>query len=220
MITIGIITLFPEIFTPLNCSIFYKGLEKNYWQLNLIDLKKYGDHVDDTPYGGGDGMLIRADIISQAIDDHITEYDHIIFTVPFGKRLQQNIVKDLSQHSSILIVCGRYEGIDYRIYDYYSKKYNVSFISIGDYILAGGELPAMVISESILRYHLLRWTALNEESFNNNGYLEAPQYTRPLIWNNLSVPDVLRSGNHKNINQWKLQQSLQQTQKYRPDLIE
>lgn len=217
---IGIITLFPEIFPgPLDCSILHKAQQLGYWQLNIIDLKKYHDHVDDTIYGGGDGMLIRADILSKAIDDHINNYDHIIFTVPFGQTLKQSLVNELSQHKSILIVCGRYEGIDYRIFHYYSQKYSTSFISIGDYIMAGGELPAMVITESIIRLHWLRWSVTTQESFNNN-LLEPPQYTRPLEWNGLKVPDVLLSGHHGKIAQWRYEKSLEYTKKYRPDLLD
>lgn len=221
----GIITLFPEIFPgPLNCSILHKGMMKGYWKLNIIDLKKYAEHVDDTPCGGGDGMIIRADIISQAIDDHINDYDHIIFLVPFGKPWNQSLVQEyFHSYKKILMVCGRYEGIDYRVYDYYNIHYSASFISIGDYIMAGGELPAMVIIESLLRLELLRWTALNQESFmitnNNCQLLEPPQYTRPIEWRSMAVPSVLLEGNHKLQNQWKLQQSIEQTKKYRPDLL-
>jgi tRNA (guanine37-N1)-methyltransferase len=217
---IGIITLFPEIFPgPLNCSILNKAQELGYWELNIIDLKQYHHHVDDTIYGGGDGMLIRADILGKAIDDHIKDYDHLIFTVPFGTPLQQSYVNDLSQYKSILMVCGRYEGIDYRIFEYYSQNYSTSFISIGDYIMAGGELPAMVITESIIRLHWLRWQVTKNESFSD-GLLEAPQYTRPLEWNGLKVPDVLLSGHHGKIAQWRSSESLKYTKKYRPDLLD
>ena len=215
---IGVITLFPEIFPgPLACSILYKGLEKEYWSLDIIDLKKYHHHVDDTIYGGGDGMLIRADILGQAIDEHMVHYEYLIFMVPFGQPWHQKAAQATSQYSSILFVCGRYEGIDYRIYEYYQSQYSVGFVSIGDYIMAGGEIPAMVVIESIIRLHWLRWKVTEEESFSNN-LLEPPQYTRPVQWKGLDVPEILLSGHHGKIAQWKHKKSLEQTKKYRPDL--
>lgn len=216
---VGVITLFPEIFPgPLGCSILYKGLEKKYWQLEIIDLKKYGDHCDDIIYGGGEGMLMRADILGKAIDDYINDYEHLIFMIPFGKPWTQQRAIQMAQYSSILMVCGRYEGIDYRIYEYYQQQYSVSFVSIGDYIMAGGEVPAMVIIESVIRLHWLRWQVTDNESFSH-GLLEAPQYTRPLEWKGLKVDEVLLSGHHKKIAQWRQEKSLEQTKKYRPDLL-
>jgi tRNA (guanine37-N1)-methyltransferase len=216
---IGVITLFPEIFPgPLACSILYKGLEKKYWSLEVIDLKKYHHHVDDTIYGGGEGMLIRADVLGQAIDEHMVNYEHLVFMVPFGKPWHQQTAQSFAQYASILIVCGRYEGIDYRIYEYYKSQYSVAFVSIGDYIMAGGEIPAMVIIESVIRLLWLRWKVTQEESFSQN-LLEPPQYTRPLEWKGLVVPEVLLSGHHGKIAQWRQQQGEAQTQQYRPDLL-
>ena len=222
---IGIITLFPEIFPgPIGCSVLKRGLIEKSWELCIINLKEYAAHLDDTPYGGGEGMIIRADILGKCIDDHISQYEELVFPVPFGIPWTQKQIEMIGKRKSLLFVCGRYEGIDYRIYQHYEAHYNVSYFSIGDYIMCGGELPAMVIIESLVRTHLLRPSVIQEESFStvgedNQRLLESPQYTRPENWRNLPVPPILLSGHHKNIAQWKLEQSLLCTKKYRPDLL-
>jgi tRNA (guanine37-N1)-methyltransferase len=170
-------------------------------------------------------MIIRADILGKCIDDYIEQYEELVFPVPFGIPWSQKQIETVGKKKSLLFVCGRYEGIDYRIYDYYAAHYSVSYFSIGDYIMCGGELPAMVMIESLIRTHLLRPSVVQEESFGRilggkHRLLESPQYTRPENWRDLEVPKVLLSGNHKNIAQWKHQQSLIYTEKYRPDLLE
>lgn len=220
---IGVVTLFPQIFPgPLNCSILGRGLKDNNWELNIYNMRSHNkQNVDSKLYGGGIGMLIKPDIVSDIINQQIN-YKLIIFLVPFGIRWTQNLCNKIkNKYSSILFVCGRYEGIDYRVFDTYEKK--AVFVSIGDFITCGGELPAMIIIESIIRLHLVNKIGTTFDTFslhnnenkyiNNSVYVEAPQYTKPFIWNNLSVPTVLISGNHKKIECWKNNESIKQLNK-------
>lgn len=208
MLEINIITLFPKLFEEYkNVLPLNRAIQNNIVKLNIINLRDYSidkrGTVDDKPYGGGIGMVLRPEPISQALNS-ISNKEEIIFLTPKGKIFNQNIASDLSTKKSITIVCGRYEGIDQRVID----NYQASEISLGEFVCAGGEAPAQVILESVVRLlpGVLEEEAISKESFQENK-IEHPQYTRPEEWNGLKVPDVLLSGNHAEIEKWKLQNS-------------
>ncbi len=226
MYRVKIITLFPNSFPGLlNAGVVGKALKKKIWSLKTIDPRKYskGNYkkVDDTTAGGGPGMILKADVIGKSIDacyKNIKSKDNypLIYLSPRGTPLTQSKVINFSKMKGINILCGRYEGIDQRILDFYP----IEEISIGDYILAGGEIASQVLVESIVR--MLPGTlgdikSASSETFSKD-LLEYPQYTRPKKWKNLSIPDILLSGNHRNISEWRLKQSEKLTQKVRPDL--
>ena len=220
---INILTLFPEEFTGIiNSSIIKRAIDAKVCEVNIIDYREYSNkknkRVDDYSYGGGAGMIIETQPIIDALKS-IDNYQNIkkIITSPIGKTYNQDKAIELSKEKEIIIVCGHYEGIDYRILDYVDEK-----ISIGDYILTGGEIAAMAIIDSIIR--LLPDALGNDESkidesFENN-LLEYPQYTRPVEFDGKKVPDVLLSGNHENIRKWRRYMSLKTTYTERPDLLE
>jgi tRNA (guanine37-N1)-methyltransferase len=223
MWNVSVITLFPEIF-PGSLEVSVVGNSLNTaWCLKLYNLRNYttNTRVDDTLYGGGAGMLLRSDVVGRAMEDvkvNIAAPLKIITTSPRGKKLNKEKIEDLTQnHSNIVILCGRFEGIDQRAIDYY----NIEEISIGDYVISGGELAAMVIIDACVR--TLPGVLGNEESILdesfNHGLLECDQYTKPRIWNGLEVPAVLLSGNHQEINKWRKSQSEEITKKLRPDLF-
>ena len=219
---IDILTLFPEMFAPLKSSMIGRALDNNLFELNLIDIREFSldkhKKVDDYVFGGGDGMLMTPQPLYDAIMSVKTDKSHVIYLSPKGRTLNQSIVKDISTtYDHLILVCGHYEGIDQRIIDLCIDEE----ISIGDYVLTGGELPAMVLVDSVLRYVpniLGNEHSATDESFSNNT-LEYPQYTRPRVFMGLEVPEVLISGNHKNIEEWKIEQSLKETKKRRPDLL-
>lgn len=214
-----IFTLFPEFFPNIvNFSIFNKALEKNIWKMDLFNIRDYAKNsriVDDTPYGGGAGMLLKAQPIADAIDRNINnpKLTKIIYPSPKGRIFNQRVAEKLSQnHQEIAIVCGRYEGIDQRVID----EYQMDEISIGNYIISGGELAAAVIMDGILRNIegvLGDKNSLDEESFGKgdnsefSNLLEYPQYTKPRIWRGREVPKILTSGNHAEIKKWKINNS-------------
>ena len=219
---IDILTLFPEMFEPLKESILGRAQEKGLFSVNLINIRDFSldkhKKVDDYIFGGGDGMLMTPQPLYDAIMSVKQDGSYIIYMSPKGTVLNQSKVKTLStSYSHLIIICGHYEGIDQRIIDLCVDEQ----ISIGDYVLTGGELPAMVLVDAVARYIpdvLGSNTSMVDESFSE-GLLEYPQYTRPREFMGLSVPDVLLSGNHKEIENWKKQQKELETQKYRPDLI-
>ena len=219
---IDILTLFPEMFAPLKSSMIGRALDNNLFELNLIDIREFSldkhKKVDDYVFGGGDGMLMTPQPLYDAIMSVKTDKSHVIYLSPKGRTLNQSIVKEISTtYDHLILVCGHYEGIDQRIIDLCIDEE----ISIGDYVLTGGELPAMVVVDSVLRYVpniLGNEHSATDESFSNNT-LEYPQYTRPRVFMGLEVPEVLISGNHKNIEEWKIEQSLKETKKRRPDLL-
>lgn len=217
---IDILTLFPESFEPLKQSIIGRAVEKNIIDINLINIRDFSKDkhkkVDDTPYGGGAGMVIRPDVVYDAYKSVYEPNAKVIYLSPQGKTLNQNIVQSLSKEEHLILLCGHYEGIDQRVID----EINPEEISIGDYVLTGGELPAMVLVDSVSRYveGVLNEASIEEESFTNN-LLEYPQYTRPEIFLGKKVPDVLLSGHHENIKKWRNQVSLQITKNKRPDLL-
>lgn len=225
---ITILTLFPEMFPgALAHSLPGKALGR-LWDLRIINIRDFATDkhktVDDTPYGGGAGMVMKPDIVDYALQYALSLYDsrpEIIYMTPRGKAFDHAIAKKISSNKSgIIFLCGRYEGIDQRVIDYWKLNYQMREISIGDYILFGGELPAMVVVETCLRFNagiMNNENSIEDESFAN-GLLEYPQYTRPISWNNITVPDILCSGNHKEIAAWRISQSEQITQSVRPDL--
>jgi tRNA (guanine37-N1)-methyltransferase len=217
----NIITLFPTCFPGnLGVSLINKAVSKLY-NLNIIDLKKYAHNyrVDDRPFGGEEGMLIQADILENTLLSNSlhSANNHIVYLSPRGKIFNQQMAYDLSHKEEITFICGRYEGIDNR----FLEKYNVQEISIGDFILCGGEVAAMVVLETIIR--LLPTCIKNAKSLEHESFssilLEHDQYTRPLEWSNMKVPSILLSGDHKKIQSWKFLNSFEITENRRPDLI-
>lgn len=216
-----VLTLFPEMFEPLKQSIIKRAAEKKLIDINLVNIRDFSEDkhnkVDDTPYGGGAGMLMKPDVVDRAYNSVKSENAKVIYLTPQGKTLNQKIVKDLSKREHLILLCGHYEGIDQRVLD----KIVDEEISIGDYVLTGGELPAMVLIDSVSRYveGVLSDGSTDEESFSN-GLLEYPQYTRPEVFNDVKVPDVLISGHHENIRKWRRERSLENTFKKRPEMLE
>ena len=216
-----VFTLYPEIFPgPLSKGLYGKALSKKLWNLNIVNIRDVAEDkhktVDDTPYGGGSGMLLKADVLARSLDQNINEGEKVIYLSPKGKKFDQKLALDLSKEKSISLICGHFEGVDERVL----TTRNIEEISIGDYILSGGETAAFVVIDSILR--LLPGVLGNEnsridESFEN-GLLEYPQYTKPQIWEEKSVPEVLLSGDHSKIKDWRLSQSEAITRVRRPDL--
>lgn len=227
MITFKILTIFPELFPgPLAASITGSALTKNLWEISAINIRNYAKDkhgtVDDTPYGGGAGMLLKADVLADAIDANPTK--KIIYLSPRGRVFNQKIAQELAKKNEIMILCGRYEGVDQRVLD----EYKIEEISIGDYVLSGGEIAAYPFIDAILRNVegvLGADESLAEESFgsqNNSDFenlLEYPHYTRPAIWRGHSVPEILTQGHHKKINEWRKEQAIAVTKKNRPDLL-
>ncbi len=221
---INLLTLFPEMFPGfLGHSLAGRALERGDWTFNAVQIRDFGEGkhqtVDDTPFGGGAGMVMRADIVDKALTS-IPNAGRKIYMSPRGKVLNQALVKELSAEPVLTILCGRYEGVDQRVLD----AQGFEEISIGDYVLSGGEVAALTMMDACIR--LLPGVMGNEatpdaESFGSEtgGLLEYPHYTRPAEWNGLSVPEVLKSGNHAEIAKWRKAQSLEITQKRRPDLI-
>ena len=221
-----VLTLFPEMFDILNESIIGRAKEKGLINVNLINIRDFSKNkhkkVDDTPYGGGAGMVIQPDVVYDAYKSVITnneksEKTRVIYMSPQGKKLDQQKVEELSKQEHLILLCGHYEGIDQRVLDSIVDEE----ISIGDYVLTGGELPAMVLIDSVSRYveGVLKDDSTTEESFSQ-GLLEYPQYTRPEVFEGQQVPEVLRSGNHQMIDKWRREQSLKRTLEKRPDLLE
>ena len=217
-----ILTIFPEIFPGfLGYSLTGRALKEGLWQLETVNIRDYAfdkhGSVDDTPCGGGAGMIMRPDVLGNAID-HNYEGGRIIYMSPKGKPLTQAKVKELSKFENLTIVCGRFEGIDERVIE----EYNIEEISIGDYVLTGGEQAAMIMIDAVVRLLpgvLGNAASTENESFEDN-LLEYPQYTRPVSWKGREVPEILMSGHHENIAKWQKQQALQITKERRPDLLE
>ena len=216
-----VLTLFPEMFECLKESIIGRAMEKDLIQINLINIRDFSKDkhkkVDDTPYGGGAGMVIRPDVVYDAYQSIQDKKARVIYLSPQGNVLNQEKVKELSKENHLILLCGHYEGIDQRVLDEIVDEE----ISIGDYVLTGGELPAMVLIDSVSRYvtGVLNEDSTKEESFSNK-LLEYPQYTRPEEFRGKKVPEVLISGHHKNIKEWREEKSLEVTKNKRPDLLE
>ena len=216
-----VLTLFPEMFEPIKQSIIGRAIEKKLIDINLINIRDFSKNkhkkVDDTPYGGGAGMVIRPDVVYDAFTSIDSKDAKVIYLSPQGKLLNQKKVEELSKESHLILLCGHYEGIDQRVIEDIVDEE----ISIGDYVLTGGEIPAMVLIDSVSRYveGVLANESVSEESFAQ-GLLEYPQYTRPEIFNNKKVPEVLLSGHHENINKWRKEQAFINTKNKRPELLE
>ncbi len=215
-----VLTLFPEMFDTLDQSIIGKAKEKQLIDINLINIRDFSKDkhkkVDDTPYGGGAGMVIKPDVVYDAYNSIENKNAKVIYMSPQGNILNQKKIEDLSKQKHLIILCGHYEGIDQRVLD----KIVDEEISIGDYVLTGGELPAMVLIDSVSRYieGVINQESIQEESFSN-GLLEYPQYTRPEVFEGEKVPEILLSGHHENIEKWRRDKSIEITKKKRPDLL-
>ena len=221
MFVATVFTLYPDLFPgPFSEGLYGKALEKKIWNLQKVNLRDYAEDkhktVDDTPYGGGSGMLIKPDVIGNALDKNTKKGEKIIFLTPRGKVFNHESAKKFSKEKIINIICGHFEGIDQRVID----SRNIEEISIGDFILSGGETASYVFLDAILRLIpgvIGNNHSVDEETFEN-GLLEYPQYTKPQIWEEKSVPDVLLSGDHAKIKDWRLSQSEAITRDRRPDL--
>lgn len=220
---ITVLTLFPEVFPGvLGVSLPGKALAQGLWTLKIINLREYGlgvhKTVDDSCYGGGAGMVLRPDVIHNALSENGCDKDKnlFIYMTPRGVPLQQKHFRESRTFSKIVILCGRYEGVDERVLHWWGFQE----ISLGDFVLCGGEVPAMAFIEGLVRLIpgvVGNETSLVTESFENN-LLEHPQYTRPFNWQGMNVPEVLVSGHHRNIQEWKHAQSQEMTRQRRPDL--
>lgn len=218
---ITVLTLFVEQFNSfLNTSIIKRIIDKGLVEVKVVDIRDYSldvhRHVDDTPYGGGAGMLMKVDVLVRALKDNLNPSSYVLLTSPKAKPYKQEDAYRLSKKEDLIIVCGHYEGIDARFEEYVDEN-----ISIGDYVLTGGELPAMVVMDSIMRLldEGISADSLKEESYTN-GLLEYPQYTRPVEFEGKEVPFVLTNGNHEEIRKYNLKMSLKETYLYRKDLLD
>ena len=224
MIRFDILSIFPEMFqTPFDCSLIKKALEKQLIEIHIHDIRRYAldKHrmTDDYPYGGGGGMVMKVDPIARALDDVAPARDNaqVVLLTPQGETFKQEIAEELSRYSRIVLICGHYEGVDERVREHLIDRE----LSIGDYVLTGGELPAMIVVDAVSR--LVPEVLGNRESalFDSfsTGLLEGPHYTRPQEYRNWRVPDVILSGDHKKINEWRRGKSLKRALARRPDLL-
>lgn len=219
---IDVLTLFPEMYQMLNTSILGRAIEKEYLSISYTDIRDFAKDkhkkVDDYPFGGGPGMVMKPEPIYDAIESVKQENSRIIYLTPKGRVYNQEMANELSKEEHIILLCGHYEGIDQRVID----SCVTDEVSIGDYVLTGGELASMVVIDSVAR--LIPGVLSSSDSFTDeshySGLLEYPQYTRPRVFKETSVPDVLLSGNHKHIDYWRRFQSLKETYLKRPDMIE
>ncbi len=225
---ITVLTLFPEMFVgPFNNSIMKRAQEKGKATFTFINIRQFGigphKMVDDTPYGGGVGMVLKINVLHEAIKHALDLYPEItrektkiLLTSASGRTYNQTIAREYVQLEHIIIICGHYEGVDARIMKYIDEE-----ISIGDFVLTGGEIPAMLIADSVVRLlqGVITDGATEDESFSLEGQLEYPHYTKPREYDGESVPDVLLNGNHQHIDTWRQEQALQKTKKIRPDLL-
>lgn len=231
---IDVITIFPEYLEPLQESLLGRAMKEGILSVGVHNLRDWAhdkhQKVDDTPFGGGPGMVMMPHIWAEAIGDTIKKVGHadhsqeeplIIIPTPAGQPFSQEIAQELSQEKHLIFACGRYEGIDQRVVDWASDTYRVREISIGDYVLIGGEVATMVMVEAATRLipGVLGNTQSYEEDSFSDGLLEAPCYTKPRLWRGYEVPEVLLSGNHQKIENWRRQQSLIRTAEVRPDII-
>ena len=221
MLNVKVLTIFPEMFPGfLGYSLTGKALEEKKWQIEAINIRDYAldkhKSVDDTPCGGGAGMIMRPDVLGRAIEDN-HQFGRIIYMSPRGVPLTQKLAHELASEENLTIICGRFEGIDERVIE----AYDIEEVSIGDYILTGGEQASQILLDAVVR--LLPGVLGNNESLEDESFenylLEYPQYTRPIDWNGKKVPDVLLSGHHKNIQDWRKQQAIVTTERKRPDLF-
>jgi len=223
--TAQILTLFPEIFPgPLGASLAGKALDKGLWAMNVVQIRDYAldkhRNVDDTPAGGGPGMVMRADVLAAAIDDVSKDKNGgdypVVYLSPRGRKMDQELVRELALKKGITLLCGRFEGVDERLLE----TRNIMEVSLGDFVLSGGEIAAMALMDAVVRTIpgvIGDADTLLEETFES-GLLEYPHYTRPKVWDGQEIPEVLQSGHHGKIKQWRLEQSENLTRERRPDL--
>jgi tRNA (guanine37-N1)-methyltransferase len=222
-----VFTLFPEIVTHYcSLSLLGRGLERGLWQLEVVNPRDYGDkqgRVDDSPCGGGNGMIMRADVLGRALDSTLAlDRTKIYYMSPRGRLLDQHLLAEMAEFDELALICGRYGGVDQRVLE----EYRVEEVSLGDFVLMGGELAALVLLEGVLRYdsRLIEKEALEEDSFGAGrsgkyeNLLEYPLYTGPRSWRGREVPPVLLSGNPRDIERWKLEEARALTRERRPDL--
>lgn len=217
---IDIITIFPDFFQPfLETSIIKRAIEQDLVQIEMHQLRDYAhqrhNKIDDTPYGGGVGMLMQFPPFYDVIEKLRTKDSHVIMLTPQGSVFKQKKAVKLSQKKHLILICGHYEGIDARVENFIDEE-----LSIGDYVLTGGEIPAMIISDAVIRLipGVIQQASYEEDSLQN-GWLKYPQYTKPDRYKDYEVPEILKSGHHKNIEQWRQRQSIKRTYQKRPDLI-
>ena len=221
MFKVKIFTLYPEFFPgPFDKGIYGNALKRKIWDIEIVNIRDFAEDkhktVDDTPYGGGSGMVMRADVIANSLDENLKTNEKVYYLTPRGRLLNQDIAKKISKERSLNILCGHFEGVDQRVLD----VKNIEEISIGDYVISGGETASYVVLDSVLRLVpgiIGNEDSLLDESFEN-GLLEYPQYTKPQIWQKNKVPEVLLSGDHAKIKDWRLSQSEAITRDRRPDL--
>jgi tRNA (guanine37-N1)-methyltransferase len=225
MTRFDILSIFPEMFqTPFGCSLIKKALDKQLIAINIHDIRTFATDkhrmTDDYPFGGGGGMVMKVEPIARVLDTVVPERDkaHVILLTPQGETFKQTIAEELSRYAQIVLICGHYEGVDERIREHLVDRE----ISIGDYVVTGGELPAMIIVDAVSR--LVPGVLGNRDSVlfdsHSTGLLEGPHYTRPQEYRNWKVPDVILSGDHKKIEGWRRRKSLERTLERRPDLLE
>ncbi|MBU4215770.1 MAG: tRNA (guanosine(37)-N1)-methyltransferase TrmD [Actinobacteria bacterium] len=223
---IDVVSIFPEYLAPLNLSLVGKAVRDGLLDLRVHDLRDWARDrhrtVDDTPFGGGAGMVMRPDVWGEALDAVMTPGAHLVVPSPAGQPFSQQLAADLAGTEQLVIACGRYEGIDARVVEHYAAAGTVSEVSLGDYVVNGGEVAALVVVEAVAR--LLPGVignpqSLVEESHAGDGLLEYPVYTRPTAWAGLEVPEVLLSGHHGNVARWRRDRSIERTAARRPDLL-
>lgn len=232
-VRVDVVTIFPEFLAPLRESLIGRAIERGQVLLDVHDLRRWTNDphrtVDDTPYGGGPGMVMLPEPWARALDElappESAQQPRLVIPTPAGRRLTQSVVAELADEPWLVFACGRYEGIDARVADYASSRMRVDEISLGDYVLSGGEVATLVMIEAISR--LLPGVLGNpdsvlDDSFGHagDGLLEAPAYTKPASWRGMDVPDVLLSGNHGRIAQWRQDESMRRTAERRPDLLD
>ncbi len=223
---IDAISIFPQFFDVLDISLLGKAKAQDLLEVKIHDLRDFTDDkhrtVDDTPFGGGAGMLMKAEPWGQALDSVMTAETIVIFPSPAGELFKQATAQELSKANHLVFACGRYEGIDQRVVDYATSKAQVRLVSLGDYVLNGGEVAAVAMIEAIARLIpgvIGNADSLTEES-HSDGLLEYPSYTKPSTWRGLEVPEVLLGGNHAEIAKWRKAKALERTQQVRPELLD
>ena len=222
------VTIFPEFFDVLDISLLGKAQENNVIEFSAVNLRDYTHDkhktVDDSPYGGGAGMLMKPEPWGEALDELLAKDGSTVLVVPTpaGELFSQELASELASKDHLVFACGRYEGIDQRVFDWAESRSDLRLISLGDYVLNGGEVAALAIIEAVARLIpgvIGNADSLIEES-HSSGLLEYPSYTKPAIWRDLEVPEVLRSGNHAEIARWRKEQALERTKRIRPDLLD
>lgn len=222
---LDIVTIFPEYLTPLRTALLGKAIDKGLVSVGVHDLRSWTHDVhkavDDSPYGGGPGMVMKSTVWGDALDDVLAEDSLLVVPTPAGVPFTQRTAERWAEERHLVFACGRYEGIDQRVFDDAARRVRVEEVSIGDYVLIGGEAAVLVMSEAVVR--LLPGVLGNQQSHQqdsfSDGLLEGPSYTRPVSWRGLEVPDVLLSGDHARIAAWRAEQSLRRTAERRPDLL-